>query len=86
MKAIYGNCSCDLTIMHESTIVLHLDDERKACEAFLDVNTRWHCGSPNIDMWTTGECIWPAPYCHWHGNRRYWSIHGPGGHIVGVEV
>lgn len=66
-------------------IVERYDRDIDACRALLRYRAQLHCGAEDIDMWTAGECLWPAAPCHWHAGRRYRSIHGPVGHLIDVR-
>lgn len=88
MSGIYAeDCDCDAAgrIGLPSLLVRRFASDSAACEALLQIGHRWYCGAPNVDPWTTGDCLWQRDPCHWHAGTRYHSIHGPGGHLLGVR-
>lgn len=75
MTAIYAeHCDCDLIplgLAHPSMIVLRFKSETEACRALLEHFACYFDPSAPTDY-----------YCE---DRRYWMIHGPGGHLLGVR-
>lgn len=80
MRVEYVECDCAMIangLARADIVVLHYADEAEAVWAFVEHRRHYHCGAPGSH--DSGVC------CRFHSGRRYWSIHGPGGHIRAVE-
>jgi hypothetical protein len=87
LRPIFTECDCKEWghIRHPETEVHRPKTEAEAVQIWLHIASTAHCGSPNVDLWTSGDCLWNPP-CRWHTGKRYLLICMPQGHVAGVRT
>lgn len=70
-------------ISHPSMEHYHCKSDAEVIRVMTEHAAIAYCGAPNVDAWTTGQCI-RVGSCAWHDNRRYRCVTGPGGLVRDV--